>query len=100
MKHFGKIAIALVFTFTVLASTFQPAEAGRKGKVAAGILGAIAAGIIINEASKDRGYDDEDDGRCYKGREICKKKQICWENEYGDERCKWKRKCYRPTICD
>ncbi|MGH1351298.1 MAG: hypothetical protein ACRBBN_10870 [Methyloligellaceae bacterium] len=99
MKQFGKIALALVFTFSVLATTFQPAEAGRKGRaIAGGILGAIAIGIIANEASKD--YYEEDEGRCYKGRKVCKEKRVCWENRYGDERCKWKTKCYRPMICD
>ncbi len=101
MKNLGKVALALVFTFSILASTFQAAEAGKRGRaIAGGILGGIAIGILAHEASKDR-YDDEyDEDRCYKGREVCKKRRICWENEFGEERCKWKRKCYRRTICE
>ena len=99
MKHFYKFAVALVLALGLFASTVQTAEAGKKGRlIAGGILGAIAIGILADEAA--RAEEEEYEERCYKGKRVCKKVRRCWENQYGDERCSWKRKCYRRTICD
>lgn len=102
MKYFGKIAAALVLCMGLMAASAQHAEAGKKGRIIAGtILGAIALGVMADQIERERDREEyNDENSCYKGERVCKKKRVCWEDEYGDERCRIKRKCFRPTYCD
>ena len=100
------LAITLVFGATMTAYT-APAEAGRGGRVAAGIaagiiglgvLGAVANARDRHHYSRYRGYEEV----CYKGRRECGwVGRRCFENRYGEEICRGGRwTCWRDTICE
>ena len=99
MRHFSKIIACLVLVFGIMSASAQDAEAGKRGRIIAGtILGAIALGILADRAHE---YDDAyAEDRCYEGKPICRKRRICWENKYGEERCKWRRQCRPRVYCD
>lgn len=98
------MAVALMVGVT--ASTIQPAEAGRGGRVAAGVAaGIIGLGILGaygHAREHDRDYYYRSGGGCYPGPEECGwKGRRCFENRWGDTVCRGGRwTCWRPTYCD
>lgn len=93
--------LAATMAVGVLASTYQPAEARRGGRIALGV-GATILGLGLLGAyahSRERGYHHS---HCYKGPEECSwKNRRCFENRYGDVVCRGGHyTCWRPTICD
>ena len=107
--------LALAIVSGIGFSTVQPAEAGRGGRLAAGIALGIIAGAVITHQNRrhyrnrhdyygDDNYSDYSyvgAGVCYKGPRRCRRvRRICTDG-YGDRyRCGWRRKCWRPTYCD
>ncbi len=97
------MAILLAFG-TVAATTAQPAEAGRGGRVAAGIaagiigLGVLGAYAHARDRHHYRGYDEV----CYKGPKECGwVGRRCFENRWGETICRGGRwTCWRDTYCD
>jgi hypothetical protein len=94
---------ALVLVAGVSASSIQPAEAGRGGRVAAGIAaGIIGLGILgAYSHARDRHYY-RSSGDCYPGPEECGwVNRRCFTNSWGDRVCRGGRwTCWRPTYCD
>jgi hypothetical protein len=103
LKKILNSLMAIALMVGVTASTIQPAEAGRGGRVAAGVAaGIIGLGILGAFAdSRDRGYYRESGG-CYPGPEECGwRNRRCFINKWGDEVCRGGRwTCWRPTYCD
>jgi hypothetical protein len=100
------LAVLLAFG-TVMAANTAPAEAGRGGRVAAGVaagiigLGVLGAYAHARERHYYSGYRDDDEV-CYRGpRECGWVGRRCFENRYGDEVCRGGRwTCWRDTVCD
>ncbi len=97
--------LALTLAAGMAMATMHDAQAGRGGRVAAGVAaGIIGLGILGAAASarRDAYYDDYDDDRCYRGRRRCHwEGRSCYENRYGDMVCRGgERVCHRPLICD
>ncbi len=98
-------ALALaVGAFSVTTAT--PAEAGRGGRIAAGVAGAVIGlgvlGAIANAHGRDRYYERTYVRECYPGPEHCGyAPRRCFYNDYGDYICprrEWR--CWRERICD
>jgi hypothetical protein len=100
MKKIMHALMALMLMAGVTAS-IQPAEAGRGGRVAAGVAaGIIGLGLLGAYAhSRDRHYAHDE---CYPGPEECGwKNRRCFTNSWGDTVCRGGRwTCWRPTYCD
>lgn len=97
--------MALTMAVGMMTATMQDAEAGRGGRIAAGVAAGIVGLAILGAASRSRGgyyYDDYDDERCYRGRRRCHwSGRRCFENRYGDYVCRGGRYvCRRPLVCD
>jgi hypothetical protein len=97
------MAIMLAFG-TVMTTASAPAEAGRGGRVAAGIAaGIIGLGVLGAYAhARDRHRYDDYEEVCYRGpRECGWVGRRCFVNRYGDEVCRGGRwTCWRDTVCD
>jgi hypothetical protein len=96
--------MALLLAFgTVTATTTHPAEAGRGGRIAAGVAaGIIGLGILGAYAhARDRHYRGYDEV-CYKGPKECGwVGRRCFENRWGEVVCRGGRwTCWRDTYCD
>ena len=96
--------LALTLAAGIATVSVQQAEAGRGGRVAAGVAAGIIGLGILGAAAHARGdgyYDDYDDG-CYRGRRRCHwEGRRCYEDRYGEEVCRGgERVCHRPLICD
>ncbi len=104
IKKFMHAMMALALVIGVTASTIQPAEAHRRGGVAAGVAaGIIGLGLLGAYAhSRDRDYYYRSHGECYPGPEECGwTNRRCFINRWGDEVCRGGRwTCWRPTYCD
>lgn len=104
IKKFMHALMAVVLVAGFAASTVQPAEAGRGGRVAAGVAaGIIGLGLLgAYSHARDRDYYYESRERCYPGPEECGwKNRRCFENRYGETICRGGRwTCWRPTYCD
>ena len=93
------LALALVFGFAT--AQVQPAEAGRGGRVAAGVAAGLITLGILGAYANSRGrhhYNVE----CYRGPRRCRwVRGGCWHDRYGDYVCRRSyRKCWRPRYCD
>jgi hypothetical protein len=105
LKKFVNAIAALALVAGVMATTVDTAEAGRGGRVAAGIAaGIIGLGLLGaygHARDYDRGYYAAEGG-CYPGPEECGwRGRRCFENRYGDYVCRGGRwTCWRPTYCD
>lgn len=105
IKKVMQSLMALALVVGVTASSIQPAEAGRGGRVAAGVAaGIIGLGLLGAYAhSRDRDeYYHRSRGECYPGPEECGwKNRRCFTNSWGDRICRGGRwTCWRPTYCD
>lgn len=97
--------MVLMLAAGLAGATIHDAQAGRKGRIAAGIAaGIIGLGILGAAAHAHRRghyyYDDEE--YCYRGRRRCHwENRRCHENRYGDVVCRGgDYVCRRPLICD
>lgn len=94
------IVTASVLILGITLSTFQPAEAGRRGHAVAGIIvGAVALGLLANSHRYNRSFRHYEPV-CYRGPVRCVRKWRCWVNRRGYERCGMKRSCWRPEYCE
>lgn len=95
------LAVAATMATGLALSSVQPAEAGRGGRVAAGIAaGIIGLGILGAYAnSRERRYYEP---ACYRGPRRCRwVGRRCWHDRYGDYICRQgRRRCWRPVYCD
>lgn len=95
---------ALTFVLGLAATTTTNAEAGHRGRVAAGVAAGIIGLGILGAAADARAYDryGYEGDRCYPGPEECGyRRGGCYENDYGEEICRRGRyTCWRPTVCD
>jgi hypothetical protein len=85
------------------ASMIQPAEAHRRGGLAAGLAIGTVLGLGIAGAYAGPRYYGYDAGPgCYRGPRQCGwVGRSCWVNRYGEEICSGGyHRCWRPTICD
>ena len=92
---------AITLAFGLFTAQAQPAEAGRGGRVAAGVAAGIVALGILGAYANSRGRHYHD-AECYRGPRRCRwKRGGCWENRYGELVCRrGYRKCWRPVYCD
>lgn len=106
LKTLVHSVMALTLAGGMAIATVQEAQAGRGGRIAAGVAAGIIGLAILGAASRSRGggyYDDDyDDERCYRGPRRCHwSGRRCFENEYGDYVCRGGRYvCHRPMVCD
>jgi len=105
LKKFMSPVLALMLAFgAVMSATTVPAEAGRGGRVAAGVAaGIIGLGVLGAYAhARDRHYYRDDEEVCYRGpRECGWVGRRCFENRYGETVCRGGRwTCWRDTHCD
>ena len=85
------------------AATVQPAEAGRSGRIAAGVAaGIIGLGILGAYANSRRRHYEHYEPACYRGPRRCRwVGRRCWLDRYGDYVCRrGRRRCWRPVYCD
>jgi hypothetical protein len=95
--------MAIALLAGVVASSIQPAEAGRGGRVAAGVAAGIIGLGILGAYSSARARDYDGDRRyCHEGpRECSWSNRTCFYNRFGDYVCRGgEYKCYRRTYCD
>ncbi len=105
MKKLMHALMALTLVAGVTASSIQPAEAGRSGRVAAGVAaGIIGLGLLgaYGHARERDYYYRSGGGECYPGPEECGwRNRRCFTNSWGDTVCRGGRwTCWRPTYCD
>lgn len=99
------MAVMLAFGAVTAAST-EPAEAGRGGRVAAGVaagiigLGVLGAYAHARDHHRYSRYRDEE--VCHQGpRECGWVGRRCFENRWGETVCRGGRwTCWRDTYCD
>lgn len=95
--------MVLTLAFGAVATTYDAAEAGHRGRfaagVAAGIIGLGVLGAIAHADGHRRYYSS---GECYEGPERCGyANDRCFYNRWGDYVCRrgeWR--CWHETICD
>lgn len=102
LRKLSHSLMAATLALGVVASSVAPAEAGRGGRVAAGVAaGIIGLGILGAYAhSRGRYYDSEP--ACYRGpRECGWSGRSCYHNRWGDYVCRGGRyTCSRRVYCD
>jgi hypothetical protein len=100
LKKIAMPLMAVLLVFGAMMASVQPAEAGRGGRVAAGVAaGIIGLGLLGAYAhARDREYTRT----CYEGpRECYWRDRHCFYNRYGDYVCRGgDRVCNRRTICE
>jgi hypothetical protein len=101
MKKLIQCVMAAALAVGIAASMSQPAEAHRRGGVAAGVAIGTILGLGIAGAYAGPRYYGEGDG-CYRGPRQCAWiDRTCWHNRYGEYVCRGgDYRCWRPTICD
>jgi hypothetical protein len=102
MKKLLSAVTALTLALGVVASSSEPAEAGRGGRIAAGVAaGVIGLGILGAYAhARDRHYYA---GSCYRVGGGCYWKEgHCWYNRWGERHCRRGYRVCEParTVCD
>jgi hypothetical protein len=113
LKKIMSPLLALTLAFGAVATSYEPAEAGHRGRnigvgVAAGIIGLGILGAAANagrhRSHHDHGQVDYDDEgpECYKGPKECGwTNRRCFENSWGETVCRGGRwTCWRDTICE
>jgi hypothetical protein len=104
LKKMMSPLLAVVLAFgTVMAATSAPAEAGRGGRVAAGVAaGIIGLGLLGAYAhARDRHYRAYGEV-CHRGpRECGWVGRRCFHNSWGETVCRGGRwTCWRDNYCD
>lgn len=104
LKTFMASLLAFTLAFgAVMTTTTTPAEAGRGGRVAAGVAaGIIGLGVLGAYAhARDRHYRAYDEV-CYRGpRECGWVGRRCFVNRWGEDVCRGGRwTCWRDTVCE
>jgi hypothetical protein len=94
--------LALTIVLGIGATMSQPAEAGRGGRIAAGVAVGTILGLGIAGAYDDRRYYYREGPDCYRGPRQCQSVgRSCWYNRVGEYVCRGgDYRCWRPTICD
>lgn len=99
--------LVLTLALGSVATTYEPAEARRRGLgvgIAAGIIGLGVLGAYAHGRDRhdNRYRSDYDDQECYKGPEECGwVNRRCFENSWGERVCRGGRwTCWRDTICE
>jgi hypothetical protein len=107
LKKLLSSMMVLTLALGVMASTHEPAEAGHRGRIGAGIAaGIIGLGILGAYAHARDGYyyDDYRYGarECYPGPERCGyTRRRCFYNSWGDYVCRrGEYRCWHETYCD
>lgn len=103
LKRIAQSAAALTLVLGIAAASVQPAEAHRRGGVAAGLAVGTILGLGIAGAYAGPRYYGYDEGPgCYRGpRQCAYTGRSCWYNSYGEQVCRGgEYRCWRPTICD
>jgi hypothetical protein len=102
MKKMVQCLLALTILLGVGASLSQPAEAGRGGRVAAGVAIGTLLGLGIAGAYDGPRHYYRDGGDCYRGPRQCHYVgRRCWYNRYDEYVCRGgDYRCSRPLICD
>ena len=96
--------LALTIVLGLGAALSQPSEAGRNGRIVAGVAVGTVLGLGIAGAyAGPRYYGPAYYGAgCYPGPRQCGwADRSCWRNAYGEAVCRggeWR--CWRATICD
>jgi hypothetical protein len=94
--------LALTVVLGLGASMSQPAEAHRRGGIAAGLAVGTLLGLGIAGAYAGPRYYYGAAPGCYRGPRQCGwAGRRCWINRLGEDVCRggeWR--CWRPTICD
>lgn len=103
LKKLSAVAAILVLAATLVAASFDSAEAkrGRNAAILGGLaIGALALGALNAEAEYYADYDEG--GECYRGPRQCHwVPGECYRDRWGDKRCeRGFRECHRPIICD
>jgi hypothetical protein len=95
-------AIALTLAAGLAVSTVEPAEAGRGGRIAAGVAAGIITLGVLGAISSRNAYAYGDGPVCYEGPRECRYVgRSCHYTYSGHYVCNRGRyQCYRPTYCD
>jgi hypothetical protein len=104
LKTFMASLLTITLAFgAVMTTNTAPAEAGRGGRVAAGIAaGIIGLGVLGAYAhARDRDYRAYDEV-CYRGPKECGwVGRRCFVNRWGEDVCRGGRwTCWRDTVCE
>jgi hypothetical protein len=103
-KKVTRAFLALTIVLGLGAALSRPAEAGRNGRVVAGVAVGTLLGLGIAGAyAGPRAYGPAYYGPgCYPGPRQCGwAGRSCWRSPYGETVCQggeWH--CWRPTLCD
>jgi len=107
IQRLTSLATVTVIAAALALPTVEQAEAGKRGRVAAGVAGAIIGLGILGAYAHSRGdryYDEYDyyEPACYRGPRRCHwVRGRCWYNRWGERVCsRGRRRCHRPVICD
>ena len=94
--------VALALVVGIAASMSEPAEAGRGGRIAAGVAIGTILGLGIAGAYDAPRYYYREGPDCYRGPRQCQwVGRSCWYNRAGEYVCRGgDYRCSRPTICD
>lgn len=100
MKKFAAVAAVLFLAMSLVAVSFDEAEAkrGRRAAFVGGLaLGALAIGALSADA-----HGHYNDDRCYRGPRRCHwVRGECYRDRWGDVECEpGYKSCYRPLICE
>jgi hypothetical protein len=102
-RRFATAVLVLAVVLGLGAAMVQPAEAHRRGSVAAGLAVGTLLGLGIAGAyAAPRAYGYDLRPGCYRGPRQCSwVGRDCWTNRYGEPVCSQGHyRCWRPTICD
>ena len=102
-QRISQAAIVTILATGLAMSTYQPAEAGRRGgRIAAGVAAGIVTLGILGAYAHSRDRHRYYEPACYRGPRRCRwVGRRCWHDRYGDYVCRrGYRKCWRPTYCD
>ena len=104
-KKIMRSVLALTIVLGLGAAMVQPAEAQRRGGVAAGLAVGTLLGLGIAGAHAGPRYYGGPayyGAECYPGPRRCAwMERSCWYNRYGEYICRGgEMRCWRPAICD
>jgi hypothetical protein len=102
LKRIMRVVVAAGLMLGTVAALSAPAEAGRGGRVAAGVAVGTLLGLGIAGAYAGPRYYYGPGPECYRGPRQCDwVGRSCWYNRFGEYVCRGgEYRCWRPTICD